>query len=74
MCPVKPARFVLSLLGVALFLTIGTVLILSAVAQSSGTPMLDSGTKAGTVLGAVLLAVLVIRVALLWVDNRKQGR
>jgi hypothetical protein len=64
----------LSLLGVALFLTIGTVLILSAVAESSGTPMLDWGTKAGTVLGAVLLAVLVIRAILLWADNRKQGR
>ena len=74
MCPVKPARFVLSLLGVALCLTIGTVLILSAVMQSSGTPMLGGGTRAGTVLGIVLLAVLVMRAALLWVDNRKQGR
>ena len=70
----KPARFILSLLGVALFLTIGTVLILSAVAGSSGTSMLDLGTSAGTVLGVVLLAVLVIRAALLWADNRKQGR
>lgn len=69
----KPGRFIFSLLGVALFLTIGTVLILSAVAQSSGTPMLDWGTEAGTVLGAVLMAVLVLRAILLWVDNRKQG-
>jgi hypothetical protein len=71
---VTPARFFLSLLGVALFLAIGTVLILSAVAESSGTPMLDWGTSAGTVLGVVLLAVLVIRAALLWADNRKQKR
>lgn len=70
----KPARFVLSLLGVALFLTIGTVLILSAVAESSGRPMLDWGTSASTVLGIVLLAVLVIRAALLWADHRKQKR
>lgn len=70
----KPARFILSVLGIALFLAIGTVLILSAVAESSGTPMLDWGTNAGTGLGVVLLAVLVIRAALLWADNRKQGR
>jgi uncharacterized membrane protein len=71
---VKPARFIFSLLGVALFLAIATVLILSAVAQASGTPMLDWGTRAGSVLGLVLLAVLVIRAALLWADNRKQKR
>jgi hypothetical protein len=71
---VNPARFVLSLVGIALFLAIGTVLILSAVAQSSGTPMLDWGTSASTVLGIVLLVVLVIRAALLWTDNRKQKR
>jgi hypothetical protein len=74
MCPMKPARFILSLLGVALFLAIGTVLVLSAVVEGSGTPMLDWGTKAGSVLGIVLIAVLVIRAALLWADNRKQGR
>jgi len=70
---VKPARFILSLLGVALFLAIATVLILSAVAQASGTPMLDWATGTGTVLGIVLLAVLAIRAALLWADNRKHG-
>jgi hypothetical protein len=69
---VKPVRFVLSLLGVALFLAIGTVLVLSAAAEASGTPMLDWGTGASTVLGIVLLAVLVIRAALLWADNRKR--
>jgi len=71
---VKPTRFILSLLGVALFLTIGTVLILSAVAQSSGTPMLDWGTKMGGALGAILLAALALRAILLWVENRKQKR
>jgi hypothetical protein len=71
---VKPARFVLSLVGVALFLAMFTVLIVSAVAAASGTPMLDLGTKAGTVVGIVVLTVLVMRAALLWADNRKQKR
>ena len=70
----KPARFIFSLLGIALFLTIGTVLILAAIAEASGMPSLDGGTSAGTMLGIVLLAVLVMRAALLWADNRKQGR
>lgn len=70
----KPARFILSLMGVALFLAIGTVLILSAVTEASGTPMLAWGTSAGTILGIVLIAVLVIRAALLWADNRKRKR
>lgn len=68
----KPARFVLCLVGIALFLALGTVLILSAVAESSGRPMLDWGTSASTVLGIVLLAVLVMRAALFWADNRKR--
>jgi len=71
---VKPARFMLSLLGIALFLAIGTILIFSAVAESSGRPMLDWGANASTELGIVLLVVLVIRAALLWVDNRKETR
>lgn len=70
----KPARFVLSLVGVSLFLAIGTALILSAVAEASGTPMVDWGTRAGSVLGIVLLAVLIIRAVLLWADNRRQKR
>ncbi len=70
----KPARFILSLLGVALFLVIATVLILSAVAQASGTPMLKWGTRAGSVLGLLLMATLVIRAALLWADSRKRIR
>jgi hypothetical protein len=74
MRPVKPARFILSLLGVALFLAIGTVIILSAIVQSSGTPMVDWGTRAGSTLGAVLLAVLMLRAILLRVENRKQRR
>ena len=69
-----PARFVLSLVGVALFLAIATILILSAVAQASGTPMLGWGTKAGTILGIVLVGVLIIRTALLWADNPRQKR
>jgi hypothetical protein len=72
MRPVKPARFILLLLGVALFLTIGTVLIFSAIAQSSGTPMLAWGTGAGTMLGLALLAALILRAILFWVENRKQ--
>jgi hypothetical protein len=69
---VKLARFILSLAGVALFLAIGTILILSAIAKASGTPMLDRGTSTGTALGIVLLAVLAMRAALLWADNRKR--
>ena len=68
----KPGRFILSLLGVALLLTIVTVLILSAVTQSSGTPMLDWGTSAGTLLVVVLMVVLILRAILLWVEARKQ--
>ena len=68
------ARFVLSLLGVALFLAMATVLILAAVLQSSGTPMLDWGTRVGGIIGALLLAVLILRAILLWAENRKQHR
>jgi hypothetical protein len=71
---VKPARFILSLLGVALFLTIGTVLIVSAGAQSTGTPLLGWGTGVGGLLGLSLLVVLVLRAILLWVENRRQKR
>ena len=70
----KPARFILSLMGVALFLAIGTVLVFSAIAESSGTRMLDWGTSASTILSIVLLAVLAIRAVLLWADNRRQRR
>lgn len=70
----KPARFVLSLLGVALFLAIFTLLVVCAVAEASGTPMMAWGTKAGTPLGIVLFAVLIMRAALLWADNRRQKR
>ena len=70
----KPARFFLSLLGVALFLAIGTILVVSALAQASGTPLVDWGTRTGGVLGAILGAVLIIRAGLLWADNRKEKR
>lgn len=70
----KPARFIFSLIGVVLFLAIGTLIIASAVAQSFGTPLLGGGAGASTMLGIVLLAVLVIRAALLWADNRKEKR
>jgi hypothetical protein len=69
---VKPGRFILSLVGVALFLAIATILILSAIVGAPGAPMLEGGTSVSTVLGIVLLAVLIIRAALLWADNRKQ--
>jgi len=74
MRPVSAARFILSLLGIALLLTIGTIIVVLAVAQPAGTPMLEGGTRAGSTLGLALLIVLILRAILLWVENRKQKR
>jgi energy-coupling factor transporter transmembrane protein EcfT len=68
----NPARFILSLLGVALLLTIGTIFVIWAIARFTGAPMLDWETGTPVSLAAILLIVLVMRAALLWADNRKQ--
>lgn len=70
----KPARFVLSIVGAALFLALGTVFIVAAIARFSGAPALGWEAGSGTVLVIVLLAVLIIRAGLLWADNRRQKK
>ena len=71
----KPARFILSLLGVALFLAIGTIFAIEAIAHFSGTltPGWESGSGA-TIVAILLLLVLVLRAILLWVEKRTQRR